>query len=191
MAGNRIKIRHGSTTPTTSNLLPYELGWDGAHLALYINNNGTCKPVGGEGLFLALTGGTLTGDLVISKNSSTSWSNAPSLQFVGANDKIFKFKLTESGNNVDIGWDWAAGDGAGVAFRNSNFSTTAQQGAFRIYARKNTTAEYVLQGDASGALTWCGNPVIVSGDDARKIWVTTSSSYSSDYANGDIVLVKA
>ncbi len=34
---NRIQIRHGSTQPTTSDLLPYELGWDGSNL--YINNN--------------------------------------------------------------------------------------------------------------------------------------------------------
>jgi hypothetical protein len=36
------------------------------------------------------------------------------------------------------------------------------------------------------------NAVIASSNStARKIWVTTSSSYSSSYANGDIVLVKA
>lgn len=34
---NRIQIRHGSTQPTTNDLLPFELGWDGSNL--YINNN--------------------------------------------------------------------------------------------------------------------------------------------------------
>ena len=36
---NRIKIRHGSGTPSTSQLLPYELGWDYTNKILYINNN--------------------------------------------------------------------------------------------------------------------------------------------------------
>ena len=46
----RIKIRHGSTTPETgtNGLLPYELGWDGSHVALYINNNGTIKQINSE-----------------------------------------------------------------------------------------------------------------------------------------------
>lgn len=55
---NRFTIRHGSGTPTTSNLLPYELGWNGT--ALYINNNDTVKRIG-DGVYLPLTGGTITG----------------------------------------------------------------------------------------------------------------------------------
>lgn len=68
---NRLQLRHGSTAPTTSNLLSYELGWDGTHHALYINNNGTIKKVGGEGLFLSLTGGTLSGNVTISRAAQT------------------------------------------------------------------------------------------------------------------------
>ena len=64
---NRLQLRHGSTAPTTSNLLSYELGWDGTHHILYINNNGTIKKVGGEGSFLPLTGGTLSGNVTISR----------------------------------------------------------------------------------------------------------------------------
>lgn len=42
---NRITIRHGTSIPTTSDLLPYELGWYNGNnnAALYINNNGTIK----------------------------------------------------------------------------------------------------------------------------------------------------
>lgn len=40
---NRIKIRHGSSIPTTSSLLPYELGWNTANKVLYINDNGAIK----------------------------------------------------------------------------------------------------------------------------------------------------
>lgn len=69
----RIKIRHGSTFPSTepNGLLPYELGWDGTNLALYINNNGTIRKVGGEGLFLPLTGGTLSGPVINNFNNNS------------------------------------------------------------------------------------------------------------------------
>ena len=36
---NRIKIRRGNGIPTTSSLLPYELGWNTANKILYINDN--------------------------------------------------------------------------------------------------------------------------------------------------------
>lgn len=77
----RIKIRHGSTTPVTGTdgLLPYELGWDGTNLALYINNNGTIRKVGGEGLFLPLTGGTLYGNLAINKPDSCLYLKNPNM----------------------------------------------------------------------------------------------------------------
>lgn len=43
---NTIKIKHGDSVPTTSNLAPFELGYvkDGA---LYINNNGTIQQLTG------------------------------------------------------------------------------------------------------------------------------------------------
>lgn len=78
---NRIKIRHGSSTPTTSNLLPYELGWDETNLALYINNNGTREKVGGRGLFLPLSGGTMTGRLTTPGITINSTDGTAHLQF--------------------------------------------------------------------------------------------------------------
>lgn len=65
MAGNRIQIRRGSGTP--SGLLSYELGWDYTNKILYItnveNNAGILRKIGGEGAFLLLTGGTMTGSI--------------------------------------------------------------------------------------------------------------------------------
>ena len=40
---NRIQIRHGNSIPTVTNLLPYELGWDGE--TLYINNGANTPSV--------------------------------------------------------------------------------------------------------------------------------------------------
>jgi hypothetical protein len=49
---NRITTRHGSDTPDIGDLLPYELGWDGANLVLYIrnkiNDNDSIVPIGGS-----------------------------------------------------------------------------------------------------------------------------------------------
>lgn len=75
----RIKIRHGSTTPTTgtNGLLPYELGWDGSHLVLYINNNGGIRQVNSEStLGIPLVSGdnidTLAPGIYYSGGSATS-----------------------------------------------------------------------------------------------------------------------
>lgn len=40
---NRIQIRHGSNAPTTNDLLPFELGWDGD--TLYINNGKSTQEI--------------------------------------------------------------------------------------------------------------------------------------------------
>ena len=48
---NTIKIKHGSSVPTTSNLVPFELGYVKGG-ALYINNDGTITQLTG----LAATG---------------------------------------------------------------------------------------------------------------------------------------
>lgn len=81
------------------------------------------------------------------------------IQIVGANNKIFSFKLTNpssvTASNVDIGWDWASGDGAGAAFRSS--MVTDSPGYFTIYARNSTTTQYSLIGGTNGALTWDGS----------------------------------
>ena len=53
---NRIKIRHGSGTPSTTDLLSYELGWDGSNL--YINDNGAIKKAVGQADSVPLSGVT-------------------------------------------------------------------------------------------------------------------------------------
>lgn len=75
------------------------------------------------------------------------------LSWIGTNDKAFSVKKTLTDTNVDIGWDWDNGDGAGMAFRNSDATAPGQ---FVLYARKDTTAEYALKGSTDGSLTWRG-----------------------------------
>jgi hypothetical protein len=82
---NRIKIRHGNGEPTTDNLLPYELGWNGS--ILYINNNGTITALGGTGAYLPITGGRMTGRLELADGSSVYSQYSPMLYLrAGADD---------------------------------------------------------------------------------------------------------
>lgn len=91
MATNRFKIRRGSSIPSTANLESFELGYVTGSGRLYINANGTMRQVGGtvsqaavssssthdqiptalavynygNGAFLKLTGGTISGNVTI------------------------------------------------------------------------------------------------------------------------------
>jgi hypothetical protein len=75
MAGNRIQIRRGDGTPPNGGLMGYELGWDRTNKILYIgnveNNAGILRKIGGEGAFLLLTGGTLSGPVINNFNNSS------------------------------------------------------------------------------------------------------------------------
>ena len=91
--------------------------------------------------YLPLSGGTMTGDIY--------WQ--------GANNKNASFKLTGNGTNIDIGWEYSTGSGAGLGLRSSDFS--GEQGNFNLYARKNTSTYYSLLGKTTGSLTWRGSEV--------------------------------
>lgn len=75
---NRIQIRHGSGTPTTTNLLPYELGWDNTNHVLYIREeSGDPFRIGGSGTLSVAQGGTgatsfTANSLIISGSTTTS-----------------------------------------------------------------------------------------------------------------------
>ena len=44
--GNRFTIRHGDGTPTSEQLINYELGYSTNEKSLYINNNGEIEKIG-------------------------------------------------------------------------------------------------------------------------------------------------
>ena len=46
MVSNRIIIRHGAGTPTSKQLINYELGYSTDEKSLYINNNGEIEKIG-------------------------------------------------------------------------------------------------------------------------------------------------
>lgn len=103
------------------------------------------------GDYVEKTGDTMTG-LLQFENTSSSWpSTYPVLKAIGDNDKEFSFNFTDNGTNMDIGYDWNNGDGAGIGLR--SIEHTSQPGYFNIYARSGNTATS-LKGTPDGTLTW-------------------------------------
>lgn len=86
--------------------------------------------------YLPLTGGNMSGNLTFGD---------------------FAFK--PFGTHIDIGYDYDAKKGAGLAFRSSNYSTDSQQGAFLMYARNGDGTTAQLEGYPNGRLVWNGKEV--------------------------------
>jgi hypothetical protein len=74
--------------------------------------------------------------LTLTKANTISWPAAMKMLVLkGANNREFSFKFSNSGTNVDIGYDWAAGHGSGAAFR-----STDSDGSFIFFARKTVNS---------------------------------------------------
>ena len=86
-------------------------------------------------------------------------------------NKIFRHSYNETAigvnvnrdarENIDIGWRYDEFDGSGLGLRSSvwnpNDSTDAVNGSFSLYARKNSTDTYALNGYSDGTLSWGGD----------------------------------
>jgi len=86
--------------------------------------------------FLPLAGGTMSG----------------AIHFNGANNRSFGFDLTNNNANMDIGWNFANRDGAGIGLRSTD-DTSSTAGSFSIYARDGSNFTD-LKGLPDGRLTW-------------------------------------
>ncbi|SHL74061.1 hypothetical protein SAMN04488494_0617 [Xylanibacter ruminicola] len=118
--------------------------------------------------YLPLSGGTLTGDLVLSK-----------LIMYGGTDGTREFSITKTdgGKNIDIAWNWRNNDGAGLALR----SVDMESGAFALWA-KSSGGYKQLWGNANGTLTWDGNTVLT----AKNSSVSLNGSTLTVKINGEI-----
>ena len=112
--------------------------------------------------YLPLAGGTMTGDI--------NWT--------GADSKVIGLQLNNNGTNMDGGWNWSSGAGAGFALRSTSFATTAEKGAFVFFARNGTSDANTkrLKGLSSGSLTWDNKEVLTTG----KVDGTTIKANSSN-----------
>lgn len=186
---NRIQIRRGSGTPTSNNLLQYELGWDTTNLALYINNSGTIKKVGGEGLFLPKTGGSLSGLLTTQGNQFTdSYSGAINMNnsnIFGLN-AIYTADASENASegihfyrdttHVDTLW-MNGGDLLFVPNRALGTGTTKANSYIVLHSNNYTT--YTVTKTGTGASGTWGISVSGNAATATQVKVTSTSSPSS------------
>ena len=128
---------------------------------------------------------TLTGNLLLSKDANTAWANAPALQLTGADSKIASIKLTNSGTNLDIGWDWTAREGAGLGLRST--SATDTTGGFYLFAR-NATENHELIGTVGGDLTWSGLLKITNNSNTTTIG-SQNASFCHIYNSANIPFI--
>lgn len=88
MVGNRFQVRHGVETPTTDNLLAYELGWSTSDKQLYIYDaEAGIREIGGGG-----GGGSTT--YIGSLSMSISGAN----MIFGVSDSSIVFSYSASGS---------------------------------------------------------------------------------------------
>lgn len=212
---NRIQIRHGSTQPTTSNLLPYELGWDTTNSILYIGReNNNPLAIGGSRIIPVSEGGTgrttLTANYILAGNGT---SEIKMLQKVpvaqgGTDRTTLTSNAILAGNGTSAINMITTANGALYATTANGaalFGTlpvaqggTGQTSIANIQAGKdadgNTISSTYLKLSVGGnvnALT-VGNKALIldSSTTERKLFLTTTNAVPSGAVAGDIVLVK-
>ena len=99
---------------------------------------------------------TVNGDLILNSSDST-FADPQSLVFNLDGGKTFSFLPTDSGKNVDIGWTYSTGDGAGLGLRSKSHSAAGQ---FDLFARNSTSGRKSLKGTPAGVLTWADRRVV-------------------------------
>lgn len=112
------------------------------------------------GKYLPLAGGTVTGQTTF-------------------NDKIVLhnsfIELDSATEYSDWGYNWQDGIGAGFSIRSANFHSgeTKYKGAFLLWARQNTSKQYVLAGRCDGVLEWCDSEVLTTNTAYTKTEIDT------------------
>ena len=112
------------------------------------------------------SGDTMTGNLVVANGV------AGSVMLNGYNDAQSGMKLSESGKNMDLGWDWGSVAGSGAYFRAATHSAA---GRFGFYAR-SSSGTVQLVGDTNGSLTW-NNKRVVTATNSTQIGSATKPVY--------------
>ena len=116
---NVIKLKRGTSTPTTSDITSGEVALDTSAKKLYVNDGGTVKEIGGGGGGLSsdaqqnTVGGTNAGD-------SFSGTNATNNTLIGFDAGT---AITEGDNNSIYGYD--AGQAITTGDKNSFFGASA------------------------------------------------------------------
>ncbi len=165
---NTIKIKAGSGTPTTSNIVDRELAFDRSANKLYINDNGSIVDLSGEvGDITAVTAGTgldgggSSGDVTLSVDVSDFMSNGSNnriLTATGTDAMNAEANLTFGGSHLKLLVDsgkFIAGAGEDFSFYHSGTHSWIDNLTGNLYIRNQTDdGQIIMQtDDGSGATT--------------------------------------
>lgn len=148
---NTIKIKQGSSIPTSSDLENGELGYCSGNNKLYIGtSSGPTVPDNSNGKYLSLSGGTLTGDILFSNSNSTqatqpnlkwkTWGANSSTPYIGfATDQtdgtfVWSLKGTAYETGLAIG-----GGSENLLWKGTKIATISDIGKGTITIKQNGT----------------------------------------------------
>ena len=135
---NTIKLKRGTSTPTTSNIVDGEVALDTSAKKLYVNDGGTVKEIGGGGVTSDAQGNITIG---VSAGDDFSGTDAENNILIGENAGT---AIDTADRNIAIGTDTikintGQGDNVAVgheALKNvTRFPTSG--GAFSFYGQRN------------------------------------------------------
>jgi hypothetical protein len=191
---NTIKIKAGSGTPTTSNIVDRELAFDRSANKLYINDNGSIVDLSGEvGDITAVTAGTgldgggSSGDVSLSVDVSDFMSNGADdriLTATGADAMNAEANLTFSPSNNYLTVH-EAGSSTGSHLRlatdNSDFILTAGGSSNQLSIYDVTSASNRLVINSAGAIAtgvWQGTAIASAYLDADTAHLSGTQTFS-------------
>lgn len=128
----------------------------GAKISLHTYDSTGTNTLEDGSFSLLATDGTNGNELKGKPDGTLNWSGY-SIRLNGYNSNTAFFQLTNLSNvqksNVDVGWSYDAGTGAGLGLRCASDELGNNAGEFFLFARKGNTG-CVLSGKPDGSLTW-------------------------------------
>lgn len=159
-----IKIKRGTATPTTSDIINGEVAIDTSAQKFYINDSGTVKEIGGG------SGGS---SLTVADEGSNLSTAATTLNFVGAG-------VTASGTGATKTITISGGSGSGVNV----------QGEVRAYTGDGSTTGFTVSSGANATNVM----VFINGVYQRPTTdysvSSTTLSFGTAPTNGDTIIIK-
>ena len=160
---NRIKIRHGNSIPTTSSLLPYELGWNTVNKILYINDNNNA--IEGIGLrYINTTDNTTwtadtlgaTTSIAFTRNNITGAHATGHIVWLNANDIGTPFQLVVHDSSELYFWKRWKSSGTWTSWTKMNAGYADSAGSATSANALNFvhTNELILGNNTSQSRVW-------------------------------------
>ena len=213
-----IKLKRGTTTPTTGDITSGEVAIDTSAQKLYINDSGTIKEINGKDI--DITGSaTIAGDLTVDTN--TLYVDATNNRVgIGTTSPAYQFEIENTGANALLVLDRT--DGAGcfiegqstrsafgsvgatplaLAYNSAAVVTIGASGAITVnpdganpftFPTSDGSANQVLQTDGSGALSFATVSGVGGGDTFKNIAMPDGSTVvAADSSTDTLTLAQA